>query len=207
MYKGLGLDTLKCEKEHFNVYVHKLPSVPVSEEVQKYIQFGTDNEINAITTLVGLLMPALLPSCFSFFEVGPQFIHGVHKENLIEVSVDGIIRCTHGASCMFKQTQSHCHKKIVVEAKCVCPSDDMLKFPYYKLPVRHVPQCLCELIAYDADELWLISFTLYSVTFIVVYFDEKLWQKLLNLTKEKYDMVRPVLPTRLHLQSRKLRAD
>ena len=62
MYKGLGLDTLKAEKEHFNVYVRKLPSVPVSEEVQKYIQFSSENEINAIASLVGLIMPALLPS-------------------------------------------------------------------------------------------------------------------------------------------------
>ena len=137
MYKGLGLDTLKSEKEHFNVYVCKLPSVPVSEEVQTYIQFGNENEINAIATLVGLLMPALLPSCFSFFEVGPQIIDGVHRGNLIEVSADGIITCTHGESCMLKKTQPNCHKKIVVGAKSVFPSEDMPKFPYYKLPVRH----------------------------------------------------------------------
>ena len=105
MYKGLGLDTLKAEKEHFNVYVHKLPNVPISEEVQKYIQFGTENEINAIASVVGLLMPALLPSCFAFFEVGPQFIHGIHRENLIKVSADGIINCTHGDSCLFKQAK------------------------------------------------------------------------------------------------------
>ena len=147
MYKGLGLDTLKSEKEHFNVYVHKLPSVPLSEEVQKYIQFGTDNGINAIATLVGLLMPALLPPCLAFFKVGPQFIHGVHKENVTEVSADKIIRCTKGGSCSFKHTQPLCHKKIVVEAKSVCPSDDMPKFSFYKLPVRYVLQCLCELVA------------------------------------------------------------
>ena len=52
------------------MYVRKLPSVPVSEEVQKYIQFGSENEINTIASLVGLIMPDLLPSCFSFFEVG-----------------------------------------------------------------------------------------------------------------------------------------
>ena len=63
------------------------------------------------------------------------------------------------------------------------------------------------MVAYKADELWLISFSLYSVTLIVVYFDAHLWQKLLDLTKEKYDMGKPVLPTRLHLQSKKLRTD
>ena len=111
MYKGLGLDTLKAEKEHFNVYVHKLPNVPISEEVQKYIQFGTENEINAIASVVGLLMPALLPSCSTFFEVGPQFIHGVHRENLIKVSADGIINCTHGDSCLFKLAKTKSPQK------------------------------------------------------------------------------------------------
>ena len=117
MYKGLGLDTLKSEKEHFNVYVCKLPSVPVSEEVQTYIQFGNENEINAIATLVGLLMPALLPSCFSFFEVGPQFIDGVHRENLIEVSADGIITCTHGDSCMLKKLNLTVTRRLLLEQK------------------------------------------------------------------------------------------
>ena len=110
-------------------------------------------------------------------------------------------------SCLFRQTKPNHHKKIVVEAKSVYPSEDMPKFPCYKLPVRHVPQCLCELVAYSADELWLINFTLYSVTLIEVYFDPILWEKLLSLAKEKYDMARPVMPLRLHTQSKKLRAE
>ena len=40
-----------------------------------------------------------------------------------------------------------------------------------------------------------------------VYFDPILWQKLLDLSKEKYDMARPVMPSRLHFQSKKLRAE
>ena len=101
----------------------------------------------------------------------------MHRENLIEVSVDSIINCTHVESCLLRQTKPNHHKKIVVEAKCVYPSEDMPKFPCYKLPVRHGPQCLFELVAYSADELWLISFTLYSVTLIKVYFDPILWRE------------------------------
>ena len=122
MFRALGLDTPKAEKEHFNTHAHKLPNVPKSEEVQKYLKFGNENEINAIATLVGLIMPALLTPCHAFLEVGPQFIHGVHRDNLIEVSGDGIIRCTHGTSCSFKHKQPHHHKRIAVEAKCIFPS-------------------------------------------------------------------------------------
>ena len=64
-----------------------------------------------------------------------------------------------------------------------------------------------ELVIYKADELWLISFTLYSVTLIVVYFDEVLWSKLLNLAEEKYGQNNIPVPNRLHLQSKLLKQD
>ena len=172
MFRALGLDTLKAEKEHFNIHIRKLPSTPLSTDVQEYIKFGSENEINAISTLIGLLMPALLPSCHAFFEVGPKFIHGVHKKDFIEVSGDGIIQCTKGDACEKKKLNPRRHKRIAVEAKSIFPSEDMPKFPNYKLPVRHVPQCLSEIVAYEADELWLIAFTPYSVTLIIVYFDQ-----------------------------------
>ena len=207
MFRALGLDTLKAEKEHFNVHVQKLPSTPLSTEVQEYIKFGSENEINAISTLIGLMMPALLPSCHSSFKVGPKFIHGVHRKNFIEVSGDGIIQCTKGDACEKKKLNPRRHKRIAVEAKSIFPSEDMPKFPYYKLPVRHVPQCLSEIVAYEADELWLIAFTLYSVSLIIVYFDQTLWDKLLNLAEEKYGVAKPVLPTRLHVNSKNLKED
>ena len=99
MFRALGLDTLKAEKEHFNVHVRKLPSTLLSTDVQEYIKFGSENEINATSTLIGSLMPTLSPPCHAFFEVGPKFIHGVHKKDFIEVSGDGIIQCTKGDAC------------------------------------------------------------------------------------------------------------
>ena len=42
---------------------------------------------------------------------------------------------------------------------------------------------------------------------IVVYFDPKLWDKLLQLAEEKYGIARPVLPTRLHAQSKQIKDD
>ena len=60
MFRALGLDTLKAEKEHFNIHIRKLPSTPLSTDVQEYIKFGSENEINAISTLIGLLMPCIV---------------------------------------------------------------------------------------------------------------------------------------------------
>ena len=103
------------------------------------------------------MMPALLHSCYSFFKVGPKFIHGVHRKNFIEVSGDGIIQCTKDVACKKKNLNPRRHKRIAVEAKNIFPSEDMPKFPYYKLPVRHVPQCLSELVAYEVDGLLVDS--------------------------------------------------
>ena len=171
MHRALGLDTLKAEKEHVNVHVKGRPK----PDVQKYLDFGSKNEINAMATLVSVIMPALLPSCHTLYEVGPQFIHGRTKRNFIEVSADGLIKCMGGLNCPNRNKNvRQNHKRIVVEAKCIFPSDDFLKFPNYKLPIQHVTRCLCELVAYKADELWLISFTMYSVTLIIVYFNQEL---------------------------------
>ena len=54
---------------------------------------------------------------------------------------------------------------------------------------------------------WLIAFILYSVSSIIVYFDQTLWDKLLNLAEEKYGVAKPVLPTRLHVNSKNLKED
>ena len=67
------------------------------------------------------MIPALKPKCYSFYEVGPQFIHGQTQENLIEVSADGIIECPVGPTCSNKKIADP-HKHIVVEAKCMYPS-------------------------------------------------------------------------------------
>ena len=45
LYKGLGLDTLKLKKEHFEEFILKENPKPFSEEVQKMIDYGTKNEV------------------------------------------------------------------------------------------------------------------------------------------------------------------
>ena len=75
LMKAVGFDTLMAEKEHVNVYVKKRPTPEIPDDVKKYIKFGQENEVHVINTFVGLMLPALKPKCYSFYEVGPQFIH------------------------------------------------------------------------------------------------------------------------------------
>ena len=148
--------------------------------------------MHAIGTLVGLILPAIKPNCYSFYEVGPQFIHGKTRHNLIEVSADGIIECPNGPKCLNKRVADP-HKCIVVEAKCIFPSTDFPKFPSYSLPFHHVPQILAEMKACNTEQLWLVSYTVQCTTLIEVNFDANLWDKLMNLMEMKYRIPKPVV--------------
>ena len=123
LYTALGFGTLKKEKEHFNAFVKKCPEQDISTNVQKYLGFGNENAIHAISTIVGLLLPALKPCCFSFYKVGLKFIHGQTRKNLIEVSADGIIMCTLEDKSSNKDNFKS-HRQVAVEIKSVYPSDD-----------------------------------------------------------------------------------
>ena len=204
MFKALGFESLKAKKEHIYVFGKGRLPKDVNPEVQKYLDFGTENEIHAVATLVGCIMPVLLASCYIFLECGPAFIHGLSRNNLIEVSMDGIVQCKNSEVC------THDHrgrKKIAVEVKCHYPSDDFPKFPMYRLPTRYVLQMLAEMAVHGAEELWLLSYTLYSMTVSVVYFDVTLWEKLLHLTESKYGGENVAISMKLHPASKSLKAD
>ena len=117
--------------------------------------------------------------------------------------MDGIIQCKNGEVC------THDHrgrKKIAVEVKCHYPSEDFPKFPMYRLPTRYDPQMLAEIAVHGVEELWLLSYMLYSMTVRVVYFDGKLWEKLLQLTESKYGEENVPIPTKLHPSSKSLKS-
>ena len=87
------------------------------------------------------------------------------------------------------------------------PSTDFPKFPSYSLPFCHVPQVLAKLKAYDAQQLWHVTYTLQSTTLIEVDLDPILWDKIMSLAEKKYGIPKSVIPMRLHEESKSLRPD
>ena len=195
LYKGLGFETLKAEREHVNILVKNRPAPQVPPDVQKYMEFGKNNEVHAISALVGTLLPALKSSCYKFYEVGPRFIYGKTCRDMI--GYDGMIQCPQGSNCSNRGI-GDTHKRIMVKVKCLYPSDEVPKFLSYHIPVRHVPQVLAEMVADGSEELWLVSYTLLSTTVILVQFDADLWAEMLNLCEEKYGVARPLMPAKIH---------
>ena len=72
LYKGLGFETLKAEREHINLFVKNRPAPQVPPEVQKYMEFRKNNEVHVISTLVSTLLPALKPSCYTSMKLDPD---------------------------------------------------------------------------------------------------------------------------------------
>ena len=120
-------------------------------------------------------------------------MQGENRVNLIEVNADGIIECLIGPTCSNKRIPDQ-HKHIVVKAKCIYTSTDFPKFPLYSLPFCHVPQVLAKMEAYNAQQLWLVTYTLQSTMLIEVDFDPVLWDKIMSLAEKKYSISKPVVP-------------
>ena len=72
---SIGLDTLAKQKEHYYVHITGRIPPPPTPQLQKLFDHGKKNEVNGVGTIVSTLLPAFLPECYAFFEVGPKFIH------------------------------------------------------------------------------------------------------------------------------------
>ena len=129
--------------------------ISIGPDIQAMMDHGIKYEIHGIHTLVGQIMPLLLPPCHAFFEVGclVSDLDSIH--NFIAVSPDGMIECTQGNdTCKHKSIRRHKH--IMVELKSPCPQEHLPDKPYYEVPTRHVPQLLCQMYFFKSDELWII---------------------------------------------------
>ena len=158
------------------------------------MEHGTNNEKNILVTLTGLIIPAFLPPCYAFFEVGAKFISGSSCRDKVEVSGDGILKCTEGDNCL----NNHEKENILIEIKSPFPTKENPHVTTYDIPVRYIPQLLCEMEVWESSELWLLCGTTESVTLFQCYHDKPLLEKLFSMKDDLYASEKPNIPTRLH---------
>ena len=91
-YNALGMGKLKDQTDHYKEFILKNFTPTYSDQVKKYMEHGSKNKINAVATVTGILMPALLPVCTHFFEDGANFLDGDNCQKLVEISSDGMLR-------------------------------------------------------------------------------------------------------------------
>ena len=204
MYNALGLPSLGDLKQHHYQFLKKRLPPPFSNEVKKRMKYSKENEKNALAAIIGGLLPAFLPNCFSFLEVGPSFISVFGEENFMEVSPDGLLRCMVGEECTNRNMPEH-SSPIPIEAKCIYPNQSKPVEPMYQIIQRYVPQNLAEMAIYKVFVLWLISFTETSTVFMKVSFKEALWLQMLKIAHDLHGGEKPKVPTKLHPDTKELK--
>ena len=193
---ALGLDTLSKQKQHYNCFVNGKEAPAFLNEVQEMLDHGKDFEKHGIATLVGAIMPALLPPCYMFFEVSTFILQTPSGRDIICVSPDGLLVCTLGQDCPYQEVFDH--KRIAVEIKSPFPQRHVPQQPYYKMPQHHVPQCTAEMVALESKELWLVCCTHNSVSLIISNYEAHIWNTMMLITDDLYSPLKPPIPTRLH---------
>ena len=204
MYNALGLSSLGDLKQHHYQFLKKRSPPPFSDEVKKRMKYGQENEKNALAAVIGGLLPAFLPNCFSFLEVGPSFISVFREENFMEVSPDGLLRCMVREECTNRNMPEH-SSPVPVEAKCIYPDQSKPVEPMYQIIQRYVPQTLVEMAIYKVLVLWLISFTEISTVFMKVSFKEALWVQMLKIAHDLHGGEKPKVLTKLHPDRKELK--
>lgn len=76
IYKLVGLDALKRQKEHFNEFALGLEQPVAKPDILQHRQHCSDKEVNVIGILVSIFMPAMFPQCAKYTDDGVNFIHG-----------------------------------------------------------------------------------------------------------------------------------
>ncbi|KAH3865264.1 hypothetical protein DPMN_028303 [Dreissena polymorpha] len=137
-HDSIGLNTLKVQKDFFELKLCAKPNTKeVSEASKLAMNHGSTNEINAIATIVGKIMPVFYPN-FTFYEVGAHNIRDKHGTPVMVISPDGALRCN--------------GKIVSVEIKCPC-SEFFGNTPvFYKPKERQIIQCLLETHVLRAEE-------------------------------------------------------
>ncbi|VDI68807.1 Hypothetical predicted protein, partial [Mytilus galloprovincialis] len=110
VYAAIGLDTLKSQQRHFDEVLRGKPKLELSDEIKSRMNYGCDNEVNAVVTLVHIIMPTCYPS-LTFFVEGCYIIEQDSKTVCV-VSPDGSLRI-------------NSKPQIAIEIKCPCKTDFM----------------------------------------------------------------------------------
>lgn len=209
MNRALGLDNkkpLKLQQEHHYVKVQGKHAEPPDDTVKEMMEYGRVNEVNALATVVGMMMNVFCPPCHYMVEMGPVFIDSPKRSKLIEVSADGQIYCINEAGGQCPWQNLHCSDThIMLELKCCYPREGMPHLPWYEVPARYVPQLLSEMAANKATELWLVCWTPKCSTLFFVYFSEDLWHKMFQFCDDLYGMDQPPFPRKLQSTSKELK--
>ena len=153
-------------------------------------------------------MPAFLPSCHVFHEVGSFFMDAPHLAQFMEVSPDGVIKCIRNCGNCSN------HMQVPVGTMCVefkCPytpiNDKKLLPVQYAPPQYNCCQLLSQMNATNTDVMLFASCSPESMAISYVDNCDITWKSLWNLARECYADLTVTKPSTLHGQVPLLKED
>ncbi|CAC5401718.1 unnamed protein product [Mytilus coruscus] len=160
--------------------------------VQSFLDHGTREEINAVGTLVGKMLPVYFPQ-LSFREDGCEIIN--IGNSMAVISGDGT-----GIS---EEEDS----VVAFEFKCPVPGKTYTTDIQYKIPTHYTTQILGQMAVKKCKSLVFISYTHESASYIHADINSNLWEQTKTFAEELYGTDNPPRPTRRNPNSKTLLAD
>ena len=185
LYRAIGCGTLKEQKEHYDKVVNHIDK-PVSEYTQKCFQYGTDNEIHALATLVGKIMPVYYPN-LKYREDGCICLP---MENGKYAVVSG-----DGSGLSDGQT------KMAFELKCPMTGKEFTTDVYYKMPVYYTTQVLSQMVSKKCNAFTNLCYTPQSSTVLTGNYSPEIWDKVWSLANQLNATTDTKKPTKRNQQS------
>ena len=146
-----------------------------------------------------MYMPASLPACAMFKEVGCYTIDGDIVNPLMVDSPDGLIEIQHTDGCCNEDLMTGVEQNMSTEIKS--PYLDPMQMPvYYNIPRGYVIQILSHMKVTGTETNLYVSVGSNSVCIIECAFHKELWNEVWGLICDRFDTTRPKMPKRkLHV--------
>ena len=183
LHAALGLNSLKTQLQHFDYVINGLDKPSVDVQTTGRMQYGVDQEIDGIATLVSKVLPIFCPDV-TYVEEG-CYIEYSDNRTLLIVSPDGS-----GRKDMMGETV------LAFEFKCPFPGKVFITPVHYSLPSYYILQVLSEMVVLNTDSLLYLCYHEETSTVLKVTFSERLWSLVWEELVSVYGTEKPKRPAR-----------
>lgn len=153
----------------------------ISTELQSLFDYGEKHELNALTTLLGKIIPVFYPH-LSYIEDGCKILQ--FGDSYAVISGDG-----HG-----EDSSGAC--PVAFEFKCPLPGKTRTTDLHYTLPHYYTTQVLAEMNSHKCSNYAYVCFTPDATTLITGSNDDALWKEVWDLTVATYGDPSPKRPSK-----------
>ena len=159
---ALGLSGLKRQNEYIDMKINGKEEPVPSQQVKDAMEHGTKNEINALATLLGKVLPVINPQ-LEYYEDGCRILIQDGKV-ILGSSADG-----------YGKPSTSSHITHAFEFKCPTPNKMYTTDLHYKIPSYYIPQLLAEMRTLGCTKLLYLCYTQDASTVFEVTWNQELW--------------------------------